>query len=192
VARPESSRKPGSSTMLLSTWILELVAGGWLDGRGDRHLGAKTSKSIRDLSLFAKRISAKWMMGFGVLILGLSLLAFHRPAPQAQSATVAATANFPNDDPGSPPDVKRQSGYPDAVQMAGKELSPTNAAVSTLDIRIDHPFAAARVSAWVDQELAIARADQWASLSRPAAVVLRVPSHACGRQYGIRSWKRQT
>jgi serine/threonine protein kinase len=152
-ASPDASQVHELSSPVPGFWSSLLGVGSAGGAGATRHFGAKTSKSMRALRLFAKWVPAKWMMGFSVLILGLSLLALHRPAPQAQSATVAPTANFPNEDLGLPT-AKRQSGYPGEVQKPAKELSPTTVTISTLDIRIDHPFAAARVSVWVDQELA--------------------------------------
>jgi serine/threonine-protein kinase len=113
--------------------------------------GIRTSKSIRPLSVFARRVSPMWVLSFGILILGLGLLALHRPAPTGQSGALAS-ANFPKSDLGSADDERRSSD-PGDVREPAKFPLPAVAA-STLDIRIDHPFAAARVSLWIDDELA--------------------------------------
>jgi serine/threonine-protein kinase len=152
----------GSSSSLLGV--------GLADVPGKRfRIGAR--ESMRFFGPFAKRASAIWMITFSVSILALGLLVLDRPLPRGKSATVAAATNPPSGDR-SPTEEKQASRElrpaqdPGAGKERPKRSSLETVTPSSLDIRVDCPFTAARLSVWVDKELIYSHALRGATKKR--------------------------
>jgi hypothetical protein len=119
-----------------------LLGVGLADVPGKRfRIGAR--ESMRFFGPFAKRASAIWMITFSVSILALGLLVLDRPLPRGKSAT----------DPGAGKERPKRSSL--------ETVTP-----SSLDIRVDCPFTAARLSVWVDKELIYSHALRGATKKR--------------------------
>jgi eukaryotic-like serine/threonine-protein kinase len=140
--------EPNPSARGSSSWLLGVALA---DVSGKR-FRIKARESMRSFSLFAKRASATWMITFSVLILALGLLVLDRALPRGKPATVAAATNFPSSDR-SPTEEKRATRDPGAGKERPKRSSLETVAPSSLDIRVECPFTAARLSVWVDKEL---------------------------------------
>jgi eukaryotic-like serine/threonine-protein kinase len=127
---------------------------GWGVATGDRST-IKIFESARSLRWLVGR-RARSFLGLAVLLVGLGLLGLHRPTPSAQArAVVHPSGNFEAGEPGSVNSTLPKRD-PDAAQAQSPTL-PSHAARSSLAIRIDHPFAAGKVSVWVDGQLACSR-----------------------------------
>jgi serine/threonine protein kinase len=139
----------GSSSSLLGV--------GLADGSGKR-FRIRARKSMRFFGPFAKRASAIWMITFSVSILALGLLVLDRPLPRGKSITSAAATELPSGDGGSPEEKQasrelRPAQDPGTGKERPKRSSLERVALSSLDIRVECPFTAARLSVWVDKEL---------------------------------------
>lgn len=115
------------------------------------YVRSKISRSIRALGGPTGRASAKWILGL-CLIVGLCSVALRWKALQGDSTAASTTASAKNDL--SPAGQGREDRELEAAQKPARSLLAPAVAASTLDIRIDHPFAVGKVSVWVDKELA--------------------------------------